>query len=231
MPSPRFLTPDLDQLPPDGTGRLQLPASEAHHAKRVLRLADGSPVELLDGAGRSASGVLIDGSSVEVTAVTQHPRPSISVTVLAALPKGPRADQMIDQLTQLGVRRFVPLLTRRSQPEPKAARLDKLRRGVETAVKQSGNPWAMTIGPATPLPDSFDLPGSRWLADRADHADPSAPPGHADTHAVWIGPEGGWSDDERAAAYDTGLQPLTLAPYTLRVETAAVVAAARWLQP
>ncbi|MEM6551293.1 MAG: RsmE family RNA methyltransferase [Planctomycetota bacterium] len=230
MPRPRFLTPDLTQLQPHGPGRVALPTGEAHHARRVLRLENGAAVELLDGAGRSATGTLVEGSSVDIETVVDHPRPAVSVTVLAPLPKGPRADQMIDQLTQLGVRRFVPLLTRHSQPEPKPTRVEKLRRGIEAALKQSGNPWAMTLGPVTTLSDSFNQPGSRWLADRSNQP-VSSPMNDTDhTHAVWVGPEGGWSDAERDAALEAGLQPLALGPYTLRVETAAVIGAARWLR-
>ncbi|MEM1212890.1 MAG: RsmE family RNA methyltransferase [Planctomycetota bacterium] len=231
MPTPRFLVPDLPGTADPPGGRLVLPPGESHHARRVLRLADGTPVELLDGAGHSATGILREGTAVDLETVVCHPQLPTNLSIAAALPKGPRADQMIDQLTQLGVSRFIPLITRHSQPEPKPSRLEKLRRVVDAALKQSGNPWAMTIEPAIPFTESLDQPGSRWLADTVSGPAENASPETEARHTVWVGPEGGWSAEEREAAVHAGLRCTSLGRHTLRVETAAVVAAAAWLTP
>src|SRR4051794_9867275 len=93
-------------------GPVPLDPAQAHHAQRVLRLSDGDEVELFDDAGRTAVGrVAVDGAGrLSLTAgdVREPVAAALAVTVVAAVPKGERADWMVEKLSELGVSAYVP---------------------------------------------------------------------------------------------------------------------------
>ncbi len=133
-----------------------MPAAEAHHVRDVLRLAVGDELELFDAAGGTAVGrivaVTVGVVAVEVSAVTLAERVGVSLTVAAAVPKGDRADWMVEKLSELGVARFVPLAAARSVVLPggrnKVERWERL--AVESA-KQCRRAGVMAIDPVTPV--------------------------------------------------------------------------------
>ncbi|MEX0777151.1 MAG: 16S rRNA (uracil(1498)-N(3))-methyltransferase [Phycisphaeraceae bacterium] len=209
----------------------QLDRDETHHAKRVLRLNIGDKVELLDGAGHLAQATIQSwegGATLHVDTVRHIARDQPHLTLAVAIPKGPRADDMISQLCQLGVDRFIPLRTQRSVVDPRQHKLERLGGIVIDALKQSGRVWQMRIDPVTDLADVLRLPGDcRLIACAATGDVPSMPVTTGATRAiVLIGPEGGWSDQELADAQQAGLTRWTFNPHTLRIETAALAAAA-----
>jgi 16S rRNA (uracil1498-N3)-methyltransferase len=101
----------------------------------------------------------------------------------------------------------------------------KLRRAVLEATKQCGAAWAPTIEPSLALEEFLARPvqGTGWLADPVGSLPPSA---LDDTPlTVVIGPEGGFTAEERAALLSAGYRPVVLGANTLRFETAALAAA------
>jgi 16S rRNA (uracil1498-N3)-methyltransferase len=225
---PRFHCPAIG----DPGSAAMLEAEQARHAARVLRLREGDGVELFDGCGRVARGVIVtarrDAVAVQVVSAARIEPDTPAVDMAVALPKGPRVEDMVNQLAQVGVDRLVPLRAARATVEPRDAKLDRLRRVAMDAARQSRRAWAMTIDePATltsVLSGSHDL---RLIAQPGATASP-----HRLTAAglsrvlVLIGPEGGWTDQELAATATAGCLPWRLGPHVMRIETAAVVAAA-----
>ena len=142
------------------------------------------------------------------------------------LPKGDRAQFLVEKLTELGATSFVPLRTRRSVVHPRETRLDKLQRSVIEASKQCGRNVLLQVGPLTDWERycrGENLPALRLLA----HPGGSAPPGRgASDVALAVGPEGGFTDDEVALAEAAGWQLVGLGPRILRAETAAITAMA-----
>ncbi len=199
----------------------------------MLRLGDGDAVELLDGKGRVAQATLVGddprSSSCLVTSVHDHPPPTPTIELATAIPKGPRADAMINDLAQLGVDRLIPLITERSVVVPGEGKLERFARASAEAAKQSGRAWLMRVDPATVLTDAFSCDADLKLV-----ADPYAEPlagfaqriDSARALRVLIGPEGGLTDDELAAATRAGFEPWRYSPNVLRVETAAAAAVA-----
>ena len=154
------------------------------------------------------------------------------ITVGVALPKGDRQRYLVEKLTELGVRRLVPLRTERSVVHPDSSRENKLRRSVIEASKQCGRNRLMEIAPLTEL-DAFlataPSTATRWLADSQGlPASGSAELGNQVFLAV--GPEGGFSSQEQFMARDRGWQPVSLGSRILRIETActAIVVLAAW---
>ena len=216
-------------------GAVVIGGEEARHAIRVKRLEKGEPVEVLDGAGRVGVGVFTDSKRVEdgwqatVTVETIRREPALRprLTVCAAAPKGNRLDEMIDGLSQSGVAQWRPLTTARSGPVPATdgRKGERLRRIAAEASKQCGRAWLLEIG--EPLAFAEALRAEAGQAVVLAHADAEA---HAGTGTpavrLLIGPEGGWSPEELEAARASGVRAARFGPHTMRVETAAVVAAA-----
>ena len=214
-------------------GELPLDADEAHHLRDVLRLRVGDIVEVFDPLGRSAQATIatVDARSVTVHAgpVQQPPAPPLRLTVASAVPKGNRADWMIEKLSELATHRFIPLATQRSivHPGGKGKRERWMRIAVE-AAKQSRRAGVMLIDELTDL-DAFlqSLPGPGWYCSTEPGAVPAADaPVNGPDLRLLIGPEGGWTDEEIRNLRHAGLTPVSLGDTILRIETAAVAGAA-----
>jgi 16S rRNA (uracil1498-N3)-methyltransferase len=193
-----------------------LPADALHHLLRVLRLRDGEPVTVTDGRGRWRECV-VTGTSVEATGdvhVVEQRDPVLTVAV--APPKGDRLEWLVAKCTEVGIDRILLLDAERSVVRWKGDRadkqLDRLRRIVVEASMQSRRVWLPEL--AGPLPAASVLP-------EAAVAEPEGAPVTAGVPTIAIGPEGGWSPGELAAAAAT----VSLGDQILRVETAAVAAA------
>ena len=213
---------------------VQLDKPESHHARNVLRLSVGASVVLFDGRGVTASAHIQNfefGRAVcRIESLQRHEAPGPTLTVASAAPKGPRADAMVDQLSQLGVDVFVPLVTDYSVATPRDSKLDKFRRSAIESAKQCGRAWLMqvsdTASPEAVWSDQvYDLklltePGGGGFKDLAGQLN------DCNQVLILIGPEGGWSEEERASAKQHGCVSWTFAPHILRIETAATAAAA-----
>jgi len=210
-----------------------LDADETHHARKVLRLEVGEPVELFDGRGGLAHATIedYDGSTAlcHVTAVETMPPRTPVVTVATAVPKGPRAEAMVDQLSQAGADRVIPLRTQRSVVDPRAAKLEKFERHAIESAKQSGRLHFMTIAPVAEFADMMREPRDLGLiatpGDLVDRAWESKL-SDAQRLLLLIGPEGGWSPEELRAADAAGFLAWTFSPNVMRIEAAAAAAVA-----
>ncbi|MBA4062506.1 MAG: RNA methyltransferase RsmE [Isosphaera sp.] len=226
--SDRFYTPD-----PLGPGEYVLSGAEGHHLAAVRRFGPGDRVTLFNGDGHDYPAEVLGAGKKSVTlrilraeaADRELPFPLV---VGSALPKGDRADFLVEKLTELGVTRFVPLVTARAVVRPKASVAEKFARAVVEASKQCGRSRLMAVDPPRAW-DEFlalpDLPESRWVLRPGPGRVGTAGEGGA---AVAVGPEGGFTADEVAAAEAAGWRAAGLGPRVLRVETAAVAAAALW---
>ena len=206
--------------------------SEAHHAIHVLRLKTNDTIELFDGAGTTATGIITAISRSTVTASVQSKhfverRTSGQLSVAASPPKGDRLKWMIEKLTEIGVDRYIPLQTTRTVVDPRKTKLDKLGATVISAAKQSEQAWLMDIAPATSLSDLLAAQLSNCQFHLAHPyetgSDTTAAADEQLTdHVLLIGPEGGFTDDEVSLARQSGATPICLAGTILRIETAAI---------
>ncbi|HEY8057315.1 MAG TPA: RsmE family RNA methyltransferase [Acidimicrobiales bacterium] len=211
-------------MPPGGVGPLvfvadvddpELDAADRHHLQRALRLRVGDPFLVADGAGswrpvRFGDPVEVDGDVV----VDSRPDPPLTVGLTPT--KGDRPEWAVQKLTELSIDHIVILRTERSiirwEGDRVAHHLERLRRIAREAAMQSRRSWLPTVE------------GVHALADHPDAtlADSGGRPLTLGDGVVLCGPEGGWSDDERAEARDR----VGLGPAVLRAETAAVTAGA-----
>src|SRR5262245_18608017 len=223
-------------------GLVELRSSEAHHLAVVSRLRSGDVVRLFNGDGHEYPARVVDvlrrSVSLEGLGVESPARElDFRLEVAAPLPKGDRAQFLIEKLTELGVTSFVPLRTERSVVHPRETRLDKLQRHVIEASKQCGRNVLLDVQPLTDWEEYSrreDLPSVRLLAQLG--ADPFAIGNwrfavcNTPSFALAVGPEGGFTDEEVEQARSSGWQLVGLGPRTLRVETAAIVMAVLLIQ-
>lgn len=211
-----------------------LDRAESHHARNVLRLSAGTPIELFDGQGGLALATLDHyQASVAHCRITdfQHQLPiTPTLTIASAVPKGPRADAMVAQLSQLGVDTFIPLIAEHSVAVPRPNKIERFAKSAIESAKQCRRLHLMHVeAPRTPQDvlanQDYDLkliatPGVPPIADLAQRITAS------NRILVLIGPEGGFSPAEIDAAADAGCLGWPIAPHVLRIETAAAAAAA-----
>lgn len=190
----------------------------AHHVFRVLRVREGAVVTVTDGCGgwrecRAAGGMLEPVGAVHREEVRQR-----RITIACAIPKRDRPEWIVQKLTELGIDRIVFLDAERSVvrwDDAKAVRhRAKLAKVAAEAVQQSRGVWLPSVEGPVPAADVLPTcvvaePGGRELTDG--------------DMSVAIGPEGGWTDAEIEIAADR----VSLGDTVLRVETAALAAAAR----
>jgi 16S rRNA (uracil1498-N3)-methyltransferase len=217
-------------------GRFALAEAQAHHARDVLRLGEGATVELFDAAGNTAEAAIVGCSSqeliVEVKAIQAAPAARLSWTIASAIPKGDRAEWMVEKLSELGCARLVPLMTARSVVHPQGqGKRSRWQRIAAEAAKQSRRVGVMEIGELIEVKKFLEAAGPpAWYLS----TDPSALPikeavagvQHPASLTLLIGPEGGWTDEEIGQFNAKGLTGVSLGPTILRVETAAIVAGA-----
>ncbi len=213
---------------------LMLQGAPANYLASVLRLGPGAQVKLFD--DRTGEWLAEVGEAtkrrVGLRAV-RHLRPREPVPDLwllfAPLKRGP-IDMLVEKATELGVARLVPVLTRRTVVE--RVKDERLLANMIEAAEQCER----TALPELAEPIKLGSVLASWPDDRvflfADETGGEpllqvAKPGPA---AILIGPEGGFTYDERAAIRaNPAARPISLGPRILRAETAAIAAAALWM--
>ncbi len=216
--------------------RITLSDDQAAHARKSLRLSVGETVELYDGRGGSAACEIVELSRQMVVDVREreYVEPLLPVLDLAvAIPKGPRADALVDAVSQLGVDRLIPLITEYSVVEPGANKLTRYERIAAESAKQCRRAYLMTIDPLTKLEAFFesDAYDRVILSDlqglqTEELLDGSSMIHEARRVLLLVGPEGGWSARERERAAEAGWVSWRFGPNVLRVENAAAAGVA-----
>ena len=223
---------------------VHLTATQQHYLQRVLRLSAGDRLVVMDGQGHSWWAVLSEQpdqlTGLTAIAATDHPAaPLPAITLVAALPKGNAFDEVVRQVTELGVQQIVPVISDRTLLQPSPKKVDRWRRIATEAAEQSerltipdiADPVALTQFWSTP-DDLISAPTQTSYICTARRSAPhllralssSDPPGDAIT--LLVGPEGGWTEREVEQAIARGSQPVSLGHLVLRAVTAAVAAVA-----
>lgn len=242
---PPHSTPRLfvDELLGEGA-ELRIEGGQAHYLLNVMRLKEGAPVKLFDDrSGEYLAVVTATGKRDLVLMVEARLRdraPAADLWLCQALIKKDRLDWIAEKSCELGIGRFVPLLTRRCVVDK--VKDDRLRAQMIEAAEQCERTTLPEIAPLVKLEAMLkDWPSDRVLYFCDERG--GEPFGKAVRQlgkavrqqkgakaAILIGPEGGFTDEEnaaiRAAPFAT---PVSLGPNILRADTAAVAAIAVWM--
>lgn len=203
-----------------------------HHLFKVKRLQAGERLRLVDGEGRArwAEIVGIDKRAARLALGEPAPanEPERQVVVYVAAAKPERIAWLVEKATEIGVTaiRFVP--TDREARSMESSQLARLRRIAISAVEQSGRALVPDLALEEGLRPA--IAGARAAKTRLAVLDAGGLPAGpllagSDRCGLFVGPEGGWSPEERGLFRSAELPAASLGPTVLRVETAAVVAA------
>jgi 16S rRNA (uracil1498-N3)-methyltransferase len=214
--------------------RIAIRGDELHHSVRVVRVREGEEVELFDGKGTAAHGVVTNAGDgqlvVNVLTIIDAREAHQSVTLAMSIIALDRFELVLQKATELGVRSILPIVTERVEirPERYRGKQERWERILFEAVKQCGRARLPLLESPVPFAEAIARPGTKIIFD-AD-AEPSppldAPP---DPAILFIGPEGGWSESELELARTAGARFRKLGSRRLRAETAAIVAITRVL--
>lgn len=222
--------------------------SEHHHLRNVLRMKPNETIRIIDGQGNVYIAETLDTptnrslTNARICNSEYHTLPSPELTLFQGLPKNDKMELILQKTTELGVTQIVPLHSERALQKPSLNRYKRWHRVVISATKQCKRAWLPELCKAQEFEDSltqlekFTL---RLLLIPHTEQPPIIPhveiqhiktvlqeTSHPSTIAIFVGPEGGFSNQEITSAIQSGCVPVTLGTNILRTETAAIVAIA-----
>ena len=233
----RFFAPALD--PGDET--VTLPRDEAEHLTRVLRLGVGDVVSVFDGRGREFLARIVSAQRRDVrvqlmSRVEPAGEPAVPLTLVQAVLKGDKMDDVVRDAVMLGASAIQPIVTKRTEVTVaaliKGARVDRWRRVAVASVKQSRRATVPDVRTPLALETYLDEPPAALRLMLVEPAVLAASeplsvlrsePLPADA-AVLIGPEGGWVESECEQARARGVRLVSLGQRTLRADAAPIAA-------
>jgi 16S rRNA (uracil1498-N3)-methyltransferase len=234
----------------DGADRVELPEDEAEHLVRVLRLGVGDEVDVFDGRGALWRSEIVQvGRKSAVVRRLEEIEPAAELetrlTLVISVLKGDKIDHVVRDAVMLGVSGIRPVISERSESSlaamARSSRIARWQRIAVASAKQCGRAVVPPIHDAVPLDWYWsEPPASATTRDgeasrplRVMCVEPAAAlgdvtlvqnvgkPAAAD---VIIGPEGGWSVAEVAAAHDCGAILMSLGARTLRADAVPIIA-------
>jgi len=233
----------------------ELDPQDRHHFMEVLRLKTNTPIAVLDKIGEAFDALLIvkKGNLPSVKIIGKNSKNPVLVsylkcTVFQAPPRAGHMDDLLRPLSELGAYRIHPVQTERGvlrlKKEAWNKRLERWRRIAKESAKQCGRKKPMQIGSFLSFQEAIAMANQYSLAFlltpeeenfiRSDELiqkiqnQIADKPGKSSSIevALFVGPEGGFSEQERTKAKDHQWIPLCLNPHILRCETAAPAAMA-----
>lgn len=213
-----------------------LTPAAAHYLTVVRRLGPGASVVVFDGRGQEANATLDHAEGGPVLVLGGPPvvgRSAAPVRLAYALPKGDKLEDVLRQVTELGIAGVLLFQGERSvvrlEPGDRADRKrERWTRIVEEAARQCGRADVPSVEGPTTFAEAVERTASDpWRAvlhpeggETLEALCLAAPA------TLFVGPEGGFSPGELARFAEAGVMRLTLKCPVLRTETAAVVATA-----
>ncbi len=212
--------------------QIVLTIEQQHYLSRVLRLRSGGQFIAMDGQGHGWLAALEGDRAQILDPIHAQSELPISVTLVLSLPKGNGFDEVVRQLTELGVTCIAPVITERTLLHPSANKLERWRRIAQEAAEQCERQivpeildpvsWCDRLQTESSNPNTCRLIAlargdSIHLLDYLDQA-------VCPLITLAIGPEGGWTNSEIEGAIAAGYQPISLGRRILRAVTAPIVA-------
>ena len=217
------------EQPLDAGAGVMLEGNPAHYLTRVMRKGEGDPVLVFDGRNGEWLARIAQAGKKRLALAVEHqtkPQEVVPDITLAFAPiKKGRIEFLVEKAVELGAARLQPVLTQRSVVDK--INHDKIRAHIVEAAEQCGRTALADIAPPMKL-DAFlksrapDVP--LYFCDEEGGA-PALEAFDAPPATLLVGPEGGFTDEERAAIRAApGATAISLGPRILRAETAALAA-------
>jgi 16S rRNA (uracil1498-N3)-methyltransferase len=219
------------------SGRARITGPDAHHLTRVLRVQPGQQFEISDNQAvylAEVESARKDLVSFSIREKVTPAVPAVRAVLLASLIRFERFEWLLEKATELGVHRIVPVQAERSEKgleRAAAKRLQRWSRVVREASEQSRRARLPEIDPPLSMAGALAFDASyRFVLEESEAPTIlSVLPAERraeDLVALLVGPEGGWTDRERAQMAGASWRIVSLGPGILRAETAAIAALA-----
>ncbi len=210
------------------------PEEQSRQLERVLRLRAGDRVLVLDGSGTEREVVLRTVGKQAVGTVDAHRQnvaePRITVDLYLGILKGSKFETVLQKGTEVGITRFIPVLTARSVPtEPSTAKVRRYEAIVREAAEQSRRGSLPAVGDVVAFDEALRTAIRTapiillWEDEETEHLMTVPLPRDPARVALFVGPEGGFTEEEVRVAREIGAQTASLGRRILRAETAGVV--------
>lgn len=220
------------------SGMITVTGEDVNHIRNVLRFTTGEMLEISDGAGNEYSAVIEKLEKERITAVIKgvsqnRTEPPVEVTLYQGIPKSDKMDLIIQKCVELGVKRVVPVITERTVVKfdggrDASAKTARWQRISLEASKQCGRGSIPVVSEPVRFAKAIEEARESGLCiipyekeDATGLADCIRSDRYRSV-AVFIGPEGGYTEDEIKKAEISGIRPVTLGPRILRTETAGL---------
>jgi 16S rRNA (uracil1498-N3)-methyltransferase len=216
--------------------------SDVNHIRNVLRMRKGDKLIICDGQGKDYYCIIDSADTECVMAIINSSAESdrelsSKITLFQGLPKADKMEQIIQKAVELGVYEIIPVMTARSvvrldDKKKEAARLKRWQAIAESAAKQSQRGIIPGIGAVTDFKSALEKAKGMDMAiipyenERGMKATVAVMDSLAScrTIGVFIGPEGGFEEQEISLARELGIIPVSLGRRILRTETAGICA-------
>lgn len=222
---------------------LVLSGSDARHIFRVLRMGPGDRIFLFDPTGFDYAATIVAATAARVDVRVLEKIPSgtespLNIWLAQAFLKDRKMDEIVRQITELGVAAFIPFYARRSVPRPDSDRLSgrvkRWKKIAREALKQCGRSRMpeIRVAPSFEEVRAWSQDCEMKILFWENEAKPlsaggtTVPVRPIRTVAVVLGPEGGFTADELETARSSGFVTAGLGPRILKADTATVAACA-----
>ncbi|MDR2198918.1 MAG: 16S rRNA (uracil(1498)-N(3))-methyltransferase [Deltaproteobacteria bacterium] len=236
MRSARLALPRSQTIVKEGD-LVTLDPAEARHGVLSLRLKPGDPIELMgpDGSAPARVAEALKGASPSLKALVTGPYeaspPANGPVLLLSLIRPARFEWAVEKGVELGASKLIPVISSRCRVRGDSVGASKLERWNRIAVeagKQSGRTFPLVLRPPAGLSELLEEYGAKkdeyalYIMD--GEGAPPRPPENNSPSVILVGPEGGFTPEEKQAARDSFFTPVSLGAITLRSETAALAA-------
>jgi 16S rRNA (uracil1498-N3)-methyltransferase len=210
---------------------------QAHYVSTVRRFSAGDEIMIFDGLGKSYKGEIINADKNFISGKilsSSYKTPRFEINLCTAVPKGERFEWLIEKAAETGVSKIIPLISKRSAQtklaENKLSRYEKISISASSQCGRNDimkilNPQDFKTLCKTAAADESFVNLLLWESSPLNEDLPSLlKNGNAAKANIFIGPEGGFAEDEVAFAGELGIKTATLGENILRIETAAIAA-------
>ncbi len=201
---------------------LEIGGEEGRQMAKILRLEPGEKIELSDGKGKSALAEIIEivGAAVKIRVESrEEAKLEREVSLYCAILKKENFELVVQKATECGVSKIIPILTARTIKT--GLNMERLRKIAKEAAEQSGRNSVPEISEPRDFKNAleattgenilFHMSGTKFEKSGTKNMN------------IWIGPEGGWSEEELTLSKEKSFSVASLGPLTLRGETAAMI--------
>ena len=224
-------------------GSVIISGQDAHHITNVLRMKIGDEIYVSDESGRGVvcciSGIVDDGVIADIVREEEDRELPVDIILYQSLPKGDKMEFIIQKCTELGVRRIVPVESSRCvvKLDSKSAdkKVDRWQKLARSASEQSQRNAIMEVSPVMSWKEALKeaAEGSERAVICFEHESGTETlkslleaSESLKSISIFVGPEGGYSDEEVEQAAAAGITPISLGRRILRTETAGMALAA-----